>query len=110
MFIFFYFKYQSDIFLQALAGQFSQQVQVIQGGLPGGSYLQHLYQNAQGQLIMPLQSAAGMNTQIQPNTINTLNQPIQVKIFSYLDACHSCWCAVYLRHLSHFILPIMTFI
>ncbi|XP_064082350.1 polyhomeotic-proximal chromatin protein-like isoform X3 [Macrobrachium nipponense] len=63
--------------------QFSPQVQVIQGGIPGGSYLQQVYQNAQGQLIMPsnltLQPAPGMNaTPIQPNTLNGLNQPIQV--------------------------------
>ncbi|KAK7082126.1 hypothetical protein SK128_024753 [Halocaridina rubra] len=63
--------------------QFSPQVQVIQSGIPGGPYLPQLYQNAQGQLIMPsnltLQTATGMNaTPIQPNTLNGLNQPIQV--------------------------------
>ncbi|XP_063591581.1 polyhomeotic-like protein 2 isoform X3 [Penaeus indicus] len=62
--------------------QFSPQVQVIQGGIPGGPYLQQLYHNGQGQLIMPsnltLQTATGMNaTPIQPNTLNGLSQPIQ---------------------------------
>ncbi|XP_047483113.1 polyhomeotic-like protein 2 [Penaeus chinensis] len=61
---------------------FSPQVQVIQGGIPGGPYLQQLYHNGQGQLIMPsnltLQTATGMNaTPIQPNTLNGLSQPIQ---------------------------------
>lgn len=63
--------------------QFSPQVQVIQGSIPGGPYLQQLYHNGQGQLIMPsnltLQTATGMNaTPIQPNTLNGLSQPIQV--------------------------------
>lgn len=66
-------------------------MQVIQGGIPGGPYLQQLYQNAQGQLIMPsnltLQpAAAGMNTTpIQPNTLNGLNQPLQVRGVSLLS-------------------------
>ncbi|KAK3891231.1 hypothetical protein Pcinc_004873 [Petrolisthes cinctipes] len=63
--------------------QFPQQVQVIQSGIPGGPYFQQLYHNGQGQIIMPgnltLQTAAGMNTtSIQPNTINGINQPLQV--------------------------------
>ncbi|KAK8720409.1 hypothetical protein OTU49_013341, partial [Cherax quadricarinatus] len=63
--------------------QFSPQLQVIQSGIPGTPYVQQLYQNAQGQLIMPsnltLQTATGMNTtSIQPSTLNGLNQPLQV--------------------------------
>ncbi|CAL4073333.1 unnamed protein product, partial [Meganyctiphanes norvegica] len=61
--------------------QCSQQFQVVQTGLPGGPYLQQLYPNAQGQLIMPsnltLQPANAMN-QVQTQNINGLNQPIQV--------------------------------
>lgn len=72
-----WFTFYSFIF------QFSPQVQVIQGSIPGAPYLQQLYQNAQGQIIMPsnltLQTATGMNTTpIQPNTLNQLNQPLQV--------------------------------
>ncbi|RXG52141.1 hypothetical protein Avbf_16561, partial [Armadillidium vulgare] len=63
--------------------QFSPQVQVIQGGIPGAPYLQQVYQNAQGQIIMPsnltIQPATGMSaTQLQQSTLNPINSSIQV--------------------------------